>query len=170
MYGRLRIAAWLGLVCCWPLISACATPAVKPTESQGAAVDASTLQGKPKYAVVISKSNSYKGTGAAAKAMVRKLYLRSLSRWTGNGKAKAFGRAPNSAIQKKFCESVLKMDDASLARHWLRQKNERGLAPPKEVRSSRMLSRLLVRYKDAFGLLTIQEAAKDPGVRVLFTF
>ncbi len=140
-----------------------------PVVPVAAEVQAPQSQPVEVYALVVNASNPLKETEAAAKKIVKALFLKDLTRWPDGTEAKPYDRGPKAAERAVFVQEVLGMNAAELARHWLRVKNMSGVTPPMEVDTDRLLLRHVERHDGAFGVVK-QSAAKVPGVRVLFEF
>lgn len=123
-----------------------------------------------KYAVVVNTNNACKLGKSEAQALIKKLFLKQLTDWPDGTKAKPFGRDHGEAALTAFVKEVVGMNDAELARHWLKLKNQNGTTPPKEVKSDRMLLKYIGKYDGAFGVVSLDEAQKDGSVKVLFSF
>ncbi|HEX5050352.1 MAG TPA: hypothetical protein VFZ65_01140 [Planctomycetota bacterium] len=121
------------------------------------------------YAVIVNDNNSTKEEGDAAKKLVKSLFLKDLTRWPDGSLAKPYDREPNSPEHVAFLREVLAMSEAEVARHWLRAKNMNGTTPPREVDTDSMLQKHIARHDGAFGIVKL-DAAKAPGVRILFEF
>ncbi|MFN3242728.1 MAG: hypothetical protein ACE37K_14595 [Planctomycetota bacterium] len=134
-----------------------------------AAAVAVPSQGKATYAVVVNEKNACKDTGDKAKSTVKKLFLKELSKWPNGDAAKPYGRKKGEAFDA-FRKDVLGMDDAELARHWLKMKNLNGTTPPKDVRSGRMVLKYVAKYEGALGIVKIEDAEKAKGVKILCRF
>ena len=130
----------------------------------------SPVQEPKKYVVVINEKNAASLSGEKAKATVKKLFLKSLTRWPDGTESKPYARKGSSESQAAFVKAVLGMNDAELARHWLKIKNMNGSTPPKSVSSDRMLLKYVARHKGAFGVVSADAASKAKGVKVLLEF
>lgn len=133
----------------------------------GHSQDPTPPKNKITYVVVVNASNAATETGDAAKAVVRKLFLKDLTQWPDGTEAKPYRRPDKSGAQGAFQQGVLAMTDAELARHWLRVKNQDGTTPPKEVDSDRMVLKYVARYPGAFGIVPKDAVKGVEGVRVL---
>ena len=134
------------------------------------AVDAASLPRAAKYAVVVNLANKVEfKDDDAAKHEVKKLFLKNATEWTGGLEAKPFARDEGDDAQVAFIESVLGMDKAELARHWVSAKNKNGITPPKEVGSDKMLGKYVGKYDGGLGIMEL-DAAKKADVRVLIEF
>lgn len=122
------------------------------------------------YALVINTNNKTTETGDAAKATVKKLYLKDLSQWSDGTEAKPYAREGTSAEQAAFLKDVLGMSESELARHWLKLKNMNGTTPPKEVDTDRMVLKYVGKSDGAFGVVKVDSAKGAEGVKVLFEF
>lgn len=122
------------------------------------------------FAIVINSANEAKfADDEAARQEVRKLFLKTATKWAGGEEAKPFAPEDGSDAQKAFLADVLGMSKAELARHWLSMKNKSGVAPPKEISSSKMTLKYVDRFDGGFGVVT-QKEAEASKLRVLFSF
>lgn len=104
-----------------------------------------------------------------ARATLRKLYLREATKWADGTDARPYAREITSEEQRAFLRDVLGMNEAELARHWLRIKNTDGTPPPKEVDSDRMMLRFVARREGSFGIVRADQARAE-GIKVLLEF
>ena len=125
---------------------------------------------KATYVVVVHANNPLKVSADTAKVTVKKLFLKNLTQWPDGTSARPYARTSTSAEQAAFVKDLLGMNDAELARHWLKIKNMNGSTPPKNVASDRMLLKYVARHHGAVGFVEKSAAAKAKGVRVLFEF
>lgn len=123
-----------------------------------------------RFAAIVHVDNKIKETGDAAKAVIKKLFLKDLSQWPDGSEAKAYAREAKSEAQTAFRKSVLEMSDADLARHWLKLKSMNGTTPPKEVESDRLVLKYVAKNPNAFGIVDLDSVKGVEGVRVLFEF
>jgi hypothetical protein len=130
----------------------------------------SAQERKATYAVVIHVDNACKDTGDAAKATIKKLFLKELTRWSSGVEAKPYSRLAAAPEQIAFLKLVLGMSEAELARHWLRMKNLDGTTPPTDVDTDRMVLKYVARNVGAFGFVRIDASKEATGVRVLLEF
>ena len=122
------------------------------------------------YAVIINTKNKCSQSGNAAKATVKKLFLKQLAKWPDGTAAKPYGRKAGGAEQGAFVKAVLGMGDAELARHWLKMKNMNGTTPPKGVSSDRMILKYVEKHGGALGIVKMTAAKKSKGVKILYSF
>ncbi|MCA8974938.1 MAG: hypothetical protein KDC98_09460 [Planctomycetes bacterium] len=120
--------------------------------------------------VVVHATNAIACTEPEAKVLIKKLFLKTLTQWPDGTRARPYARESSSAAQISFVGTLLGMNDAELARHWLRVKNMNGSTPPKDVASDRMMLKYVARHKGAFGIVAKDAAKGAAGVRVLFEF
>jgi len=139
-------------------------------QGKGEAKDVSSPVRKATYALVVNANNKATESGDAAKAIVKKLYLKNLTQWVGGTEAKPYSREGASAAQVAFQKEVLGMSESELARHWLKLKNMNGSTPPKEVDTDRMVLKYVAKAEGAFGIVTVDAAKGVEGVKVLFEF
>jgi ABC-type phosphate transport system substrate-binding protein len=123
-----------------------------------------------RYAVIVHVDNKLTESGDAARAVVKKLFLKDLSQWPDGAEAKAYAREAKSEAQSAFRQQVLDMSEAELARHWLKLKSMNGTTPPKEVDSDRLVLKYVSKNQSAFGIVDIATAKGAEGVRTLFEF
>ena len=116
------------------------------------------------YAVVSSAENRASEVDAS---LVRLLYLKELSEWPTGTSARPIGRAEGSPEDRLLLESVLEMDAARLAQHWISLKQRTGQRKVRRVESSEKVVLLLKHYPGAFAVLPIAIAEADPGLVVL---
>lgn len=131
---------------------------------------APTPPAKVTYVIVVNAKNAATETADAAKAVVKKLFLKDLTQWPDGTEAKPYRRPDGTEAQTAFQKLVLGMSDAELARHWLRIKNQDGTTPPKEVDTDRMVLKYVARYDGAFGIVPKDAVNGVEGVRVLLEF
>ena len=122
------------------------------------------------YAVIVNTKNKCIRKGVAAKATVKKLFLKQMTKWPNGTAARPYGRKAGGSEQSAFVKSVLGMGDAELARHWLKMKNMNGITPPKGVSSDRMVLKYIEKHGGAFGIVRVSEAKKSKGVKILYEF
>lgn len=123
-----------------------------------------------KYAVVLHVDNPITETGESARAIIRKLFLKELTRWPSGSEAKAYSRGSESPAQTAFRQTVLEMSEAELARHWLKQKSMNGATPPKEVETDRLVLKYVAKNPQAFGIVSLESVKDATGIKVLFEF
>lgn len=122
------------------------------------------------YVLVVNAGNKVDLDEAAARQLVRKLFLKDLTQWPDGSEARPYQREGSSAPQEAFVKRVLDMSAAELARHWMRLKNGNGTTPPKEVDTDRMVLKYVARHLGAFGVVPLDAVKDVAGVRVLFRF
>ncbi len=123
-----------------------------------------------KYCVVANPAISAKfADEESARQEVRQLFLRNASEWSSKQEAKPFSPSGGEPMHAAFLTGVLQMSEAELARHWITMKNKHGIAPPKEVSSSKMMLKYVGRFEGGFGVVA-KEDAEGADLRVLFSF
>lgn len=132
--------------------------------------DKSPPKAAPKHAVVIHVENPIAERGEAARAIIRKLFLKELTHWPSGSEAKAYARSPDAPSQTTFRQTVLGMSEAELARHWLKQKSMSGATPPKEVETDRLVLKYVAKNPQAFGIVSLESVKDATGIKVLFEF
>ena len=124
----------------------------------------------PRYAVVIHADNKLAAVGDEAKTLIKRLFLKDLTRWPDGSEARVYARSGDSAPQQSFRRQLLAMSEAELARHWLKQKSTNGSTPPKEVESDRLVLKYVAKYPNALGVVELASLKDVTGVKVLFEF
>ena len=121
--------------------------------------------------VIVNINNSYTANEDTMRKVVKRLFLKQQSTWPDGTNAKSFDRRKASAEQQAFNSTVLGMDDAVIARHWLSLKQTTGETPPRTVGSTNMLAKFVAKYDGAFGVVAESELGSlSDRVRVLFKF
>lgn len=125
------------------------------------------------FAVVVNPANSYSGTPAEVRKLVKQLYLKSRRDWPGKGgtQAKALARAKGTDEQAALLSEILKMSATELEKHWIAVKQKTGQTRPNVVKSDTMLIKFVKKYDGALCIVK-ESVAKKAGknVRVLMTF
>lgn len=125
----------------------------------------------PSYAaefiVIVNANNSFAADDTKSKQEVKRLFLKDKKSWPGGIKAKPIGPATGSEAYNALLSGVLDMDSAGLAQHWLRVKQISGQSKPREVKSSRMVTKLVLRDDGALSIVTADTELPD-GVKILF--
>ena len=124
---------------------------------------------EPAFAVVVNVANECKLEGEAVTGLVKKLFLKQLTKWPDGLDARPYARE-RGAEQAAFLQQVLCMEEAELARHWLKMKTMNGTTPPRSVGSDRMLLKYVEKHDGAFGVVALDVAREAAGVRILCTF
>lgn len=122
------------------------------------------------YAVIVNTKNKCSHKGAAAKATLKKLFLKQMAKWPDGTAAKPYGRKSGGTEQGAFVKGVLGMSAPELARHWLKMRNMNGTTPPKGVNSDRMILKYVEKHIGAFSIVTVSKAKKSKDVKILYTF
>lgn len=121
------------------------------------------------YYVVVNESNTFSGTEDEARALIRRLYLKSIKNWPGGQVAVPFARKDAGPVQQATLQALLSMSEAEHGQHWARQKQTTGDTPPRAVGSKSILLRLIKREPGAVGI--IDASGPEPeGVKVLLKF
>ena len=121
------------------------------------------------YAIIGNASNSV--TSESAKQQIKRLYLKQQKKWRSGATATVFDRGEGTMEDKIFRERVLDMDPSACSNHWLSIKQKTGETPPRTIKSTRTLLKLVSRFEGSFGVVNQKEIATLPeGVRVLLAF
>lgn len=121
------------------------------------------------YYVVVNEANGFSGSEDEAKALIRRLYLKTTKNWPGGETAVPFARKGASSAQMALLQAILNMSDSEHLQHWARQKQTTGDTPPRAVGSNSILLRLIKREPGAIGVIDASAPAPD-GVKVLLKF
>ncbi len=122
------------------------------------------------YVVIINADNGYSSdTDEQVKVEVRQFFLKEKTNWPGGIKAKPFGPSSDTPAYTAFLSQVLNMDSAKLAQHWLRQKQMTGKTPPREIKSERLLVKMVAKDKGAVAIVSTKSELPET-VKALLTF
>ncbi|MFT5051781.1 MAG: hypothetical protein ACI8QZ_003204 [Chlamydiales bacterium] len=153
-----RFKSWL----LTPVLSAMLLGASRPTEPD--------LTPEGEFAVVVNAANdTHFSDEVAARRAVRRLFLRTSNDWGNHEEAKPFAPRDGDAAYAAYLTAVLDMSKAELARHWISMKNKRGVAPPKEIGSVKIMIRYVGRYDGGVGIIPVADT-QGTDLKVLFTF
>ena len=123
------------------------------------------------YALIVNSENPINATTQEIHQEIRRLFLKEKKSWPGGFRAKPLSPKIGSSAYKEFITKFLNMDSAQLAQHWLRIKQTSGETPPREVRSTRIVTKLVGRTKGGFAVIDNADTQKLPAtVRVLLNF
>lgn len=123
------------------------------------------------FALVVNAGNSYTADLPSMKNAMKRFYLKQQTTWPNGDPVEAFARVSDSAPHKAFSTTVLGMSQAEQDAHWAKLKQTIGETAPRDVDSSSILLRQIVRKKGSFGVLSSSEMADMPAeVKVLFKF
>ena len=120
-------------------------------------------------AVVVNASNSYSAEESSMKKQAKRLFLKELMQWPAGMASKIYVRENSTTIHNDFLQDVLNKTSAEYASHWLSVKQKTGETPPREVKSIKILLRLVGKKEGAIGVVSKNEAQELPeNVKVLF--
>jgi len=124
------------------------------------------------FALIVNHRNAYLDNLSQMRNKVKKIFLKQNKKWPHNiGKVKRYCRGSNSSEQRAFNQFVLKMPMAKLKKYWITRKQRFGDSPPQEIKSSRVVMRLVAKSKGAFAVVKKTDLKKLPkNLRVLFMF
>jgi hypothetical protein len=126
--------------------------------------------------VVIAHIDSYSNFAQPADAMkeLRLLYLKRKMSWPNGKRAKAYALATGHDVETSFALEVLLLEPAQLDLHWRRAQHTDGTLPPIKVRSERLLSKMVAKIPNSFGVISKEywtKISKDnPSLKVLLEF
>ena len=121
------------------------------------------------YYVVVNEANGFNGSEDEARALIRRLYLKTTKNWPGGETAVPFARKGSSDEQMALLQAILDMSDSEHVQHWARLKQTTGDTPPRAVGSNSILLRLIKREPGAIGVIDASAPAPQ-GVKVLLRF
>jgi len=123
------------------------------------------------YALIVNVENDFAGETHDLKLKIQRLYLKQQRNWQPGVKAKVFARPEHSPEQQAFLIHVLDMNHSRLIAHWLSLKQKTGETPPRSIKRTPTVIRLVAKKVGAFGVVPATEAlALNSRVRVLFRF
>ena len=123
------------------------------------------------FAVVVNKSNRFKGSPQEIRTLLKRLFTKKEKFWS-NTKCRPYDRAASSVAHKAFVSQILRMSESDLSDHWKLYKQLRGETRPRVVATDRRLLKFVSRYKGAFGVIESSQldAKLAKGTRVLLRF
>ncbi|MGB0910084.1 MAG: hypothetical protein ACPGYT_06950 [Nitrospirales bacterium] len=124
------------------------------------------------FALVVNKQNSHTASREDMISLIARLYLKKGKMWPDSDvTCRPFDRMTNSPEHQYFMKSVLKMEEGRLSEHWAKMKQLRGDTPPRKIKSTRILLKLIEKNSGAFGIVKREDIATLPEkIKVLFLF
>ena len=121
------------------------------------------------YVVIVNTKNTWADKEKKKVAsLLRRLYLKEGPKWPTGVTAKPIGRPAKSMTHRAFRDRVLKMTEEKLRKYWLKAKQTSGKSPPRAIARSKGVINLVKKYKGAFATVTLEEAQKAKGVKILY--
>lgn len=112
-------------------------------------------------AVIVNKENN----NAIDRAVVRKIYLGSASRWASGGAIVALDQPEDSAPAATFAAKVIGKSVAAIKDIWAQNVFTGKAIPPKVLPSDEEVKRMVARSKNAIGY--IKSSSADTSVKVI---
>lgn len=123
------------------------------------------------YAVIVNAQNSFMADELSSKQLVKNLFLRLMESWPSGVRARPLARHSSSSEHSALLSRVLNMTEPELALHWLTLKQKNGKTPPRVVKSTRILFKLVGKDQGAFAVVEQAALTRLPSdVRVLLKF
>lgn len=123
------------------------------------------------YSVIVNAENTFSGTEEQLRNQLKRIFLKFQTSWPDKTDAKVYASPAGSPQMSAFQKSVLGMSQAELASHWLSAKQKSGETPPREVKSARIMSKLVGKYTGAFGVVDSASVDADAkNIKVIMSF
>lgn len=123
------------------------------------------------FFVVVNSKNSFSADLEEMRVVVSRLFLKKQSAWPSGELVKPYDRSPHSGEHQRFVEDILKIGEGNLLNHWAKMKQLRGETPPRSIKATSILLKLIEKNKGGLGVVGEEVASKLPdGVKVLFAF
>lgn len=127
-----------------------------------------TINASADIAVVVNAGNDFSGTTAEKREIAAQLFLGQRSQWPSGTPSKPILRT--SETHSAMLTEVLGMSRGDWAEHWVRQKQQSGETPPREVGRAGMAQRFVARDPGGITVVSETEAGQlDDGVKILVT-
>ncbi len=123
------------------------------------------------YVLIVSARNDFSAEKASMINEIKRLYLKEKKKWSNGIDGKPLSAKDGTDEQKAFLTTILGMDSASLAQHWIKAKQKSGDTPPRSVGSARSIIKLVARGEGSFGYVSKANTANlNAKVKILFEF
>ena len=124
------------------------------------------------FALIINQENAISGSREEMINLISRLFLKKGKMWPDSEiTCRPFDRAKDSRERQNFVAHILEMNEMRLSDHWAKMKQLRGDTPPRKIKSTRILLKLIEKNPGAFGVISRQAASNLPkSVKVLFYF
>ena len=124
------------------------------------------------FALVVNHNNPFSGDRQETISLIARLFLKKGKMWPKSDiTCRPFDRDGDSIEHRHFVQGILKMSKGRLAEHWAKMKQLRGDTPPRKIKTTRILLKLIQKNEGAFGIVSQDEVSNLPkDVRVLFFF
>ncbi len=124
------------------------------------------------FALIINEDNPYTSNRKDMISLIARLYLKKGKMWPESDETcRPFDRAKNSPEHQHFMKTILKISEGRLSEHWAKMKQLRGDTPPRKIKSTRILLKLIEKNPGAFGIVSQKDLPTlSKKVKVLFSF
>jgi hypothetical protein len=130
-----------------------------------------TVHAGESFAVIVNSGNTYNGSLDEMKDSVAKVFLKQRQEWPGGLSSKPYDRPKKSKEHIALLSTLLKINEAKLAEHWVKLKQLRGETAPRVIRPDKITISLVGKDK---GAMAVVKASALKGlsnkVKVLFEF
>ncbi len=123
------------------------------------------------YSVIVNTANTFSGSEEQLRNQLKRMFLKFQTVWPDDTDARIYASPADSPQMSAFQKSVLGMSQAEVASHWLSAKQRSGETPPREVKSARIMSKLVGKYPGAFGIVDSESVdAGAKNIKVIMSF
>lgn len=123
------------------------------------------------YLVIVNANNSFSADEKETKNTIKRMYLKEMSSWPGGGKTKAVARGEDSKEHQAFMKNILGMSNANIAGHWMSLKQKTGETPPRAIKSTKSVVKLVSKKTGAFSYISEADSnSLSAKVKVLFKY
>lgn len=126
------------------------------------AITAPALAGDSEFRVVVHPSNAASGLD---KELVADTFLKKITRWPDGEVAKPVDLKPDSAVRRRFSESVLKRTVGAVRSYWQQRIFSGRDVPPPELESEDAVVAYVAKHPGAIGYVSAN--TKLSGVKDL---
>lgn len=99
------------------------------------------------FFVIVNSQNSFSADPEQMKVVVSRLFLKKQSAWPSGELVKPYDRSPQSGEHQRFVEEILKIGEGHLLNHWAKIKQLRGETPPRSIKATSILLKLIEKNK-----------------------
>jgi hypothetical protein len=114
----------------------------------------------PEFRVIVNSSNS---EHASERSFLSDVFLKKVTRWPDGETARAVDLRPDSAVRRRFTETVLKRSVGAVRSYWQQRIFSGRDVPPPELESEEGVVAFVAKHPGAVGY--VSGATKLVGVR-----
>jgi len=123
------------------------------------------------YAVIVNSDSHVLPNEVMDNLKIKRLFLKEQRDWSSGVRAKPLDRKSDSVEHAVFLKIILDMSEAEFAAHWLTLKQKTGETPPRVVKRTRTLIRVVSKKKGAFAVIKASQAKSlGDAVKVIYEF